>query len=83
MAVKGKSEKSEKPVVYFFTSIAGIFAILGFALGVLGTGIAVVEMMDNSGSETLLAGSVGLIIGSTMLGLLHEISISVKKLTTE
>ena len=78
MAVRGKSEKSEKPMVYcaIFTSIAGIFAILGFAMGVLGTGIAVVEMMDNSGSEMLLAGSVGLIIGSTMLGLLHEISIS-------
>lgn len=68
-----QSKSKAKPVSYIFTALADIFASIGALLGIIGIIYGAMEFRD------ILIPAIGLFFGSVSLGVLCEISKSLKK----
>ncbi|KIN72643.1 hypothetical protein [Sulfitobacter guttiformis] len=84
--ITNSAENSKKPIVYVFTGTAGLLSAVGFVFGIAAMGFAIIgELMNTTSGVTettlyLFVSGAGLFTSSTILGLLYEISISLKKL---
>lgn len=72
--------KEKKTIIYFFTALTGLLSVFGFIVGIIGVVAAIAGIGSSLENELVFYVSISMIGSSIFLGILYEMSMSLKKM---
>lgn len=78
MGTNKKSKEADNPSGYVFTMLTGVIAMIGVLVGGLFFGAGIIQLTSNAADISSLFIGGSMMIGSLTLGVLYDISVSLK-----